>query len=69
MSLCRSIAFLGTSALPPYVELNARESPTSIEGLQLNNRFDYINGPSSSKGDDYSIAPLRPSSPNTKLGV
>ena len=69
MSLYRSIAFLRTSALPPYVELNARESPTSIEGLQLNNRFDCVDGPSSSKGDDYSVAPLRPSSLSTELGV
>ena len=69
MSLYRLIAFLGTSALPPYVELDARESPTSIEGLQLDNRFDCVDGPSSSKGDDRSIAPPRPSSPSTELGV
>ena len=62
MSLCRLIAFLKVSA-------NASKSPDSVKELRLNNQFDYINGPGSSKGDGYSIAPLRPSSPSTKLGV
>ena len=62
MSLYRSIAFLEVSA-------NASKSPNSIKELRLNNQFDYINRPSSSKGDGYSIAPLRPSSPSTELGV
>ena len=62
MSLCRLITFLEVSA-------NTSKSPNSVKELQLNNQFNYINGPGSSKGDNYSIAPLRPSSPSTKLGV
>ena len=62
MSLYRLVAFL-------EVMTNARETPDSVKELQLDNQFDYINGPSSSKGDDYSVAPLRPSSPSTELGV
>jgi hypothetical protein len=62
MSLYRLTAFLETSA-------NASKSPNSIKELLLNNQFDYINRPRSSKGDDYSIAPLRSSSPSIKLGV
>jgi hypothetical protein len=62
ISLYRSVAFLEASA-------NARESPDSVKELKLNNQFDCIDGPGSSKGDNYSIAPLGPSSPSTKLGV
>jgi len=62
MSLCRLIAFLEASA-------NARESPNFVKKLQLNNQFDCVNGPSSSGRDSYSVAPLGPSSPSTKLGV
>ena len=62
MSLYRLIAFLGTRA-------DASKSPNSIKELLLNNQFNYINRPRSSKGDNLSIAPLRPSSPSTKLGV
>ena len=62
MSLCRLIAFLEVSA-------DASKSPNSVKELRLNNQFDYINGFSSSKGDGCSIAPLRPSSSSTELGV
>jgi len=62
MSLCRLIAFLEASA-------NARESPNSIKELQLNNQFNCVDGPGSSSGDGYSVAPLGLSSPSTKLGV
>jgi len=62
MSLYRSLAFL-------KVNTNAIKAPNSVKGLQLNNQFNYIDRPSSSKGDNYSITPLRPSSPSTKLGV
>ena len=62
MSLYRLIAFLGTRA-------NASKSPNSVKELQRNNQFNCINGPGSSEGDGYSIAPLRPSSPSTELGV
>ena len=62
MSLCRLITFL-------EVNTNAIEVLNSVKGLQLNNQFNYVNGPGFSKGDNYSIAPLRPSSSSTKLGV
>ena len=62
MSLCRSIAFLEASA-------DARESPNSVKELQLNDQFDYVNGPSSSNGGGCGIAPFGPSFPSTKLGV
>ena len=62
MSLYRLIAFLEVSA-------NASKSSNSVKELRLNNQFDYINRPSSSKGDDYSVAPFRPSSPSTESGV
>jgi len=62
MSLYRSIAFLEASA-------DARESPNSVKELQLNDQFDCIDGPGSGGGDGYSVAPLKLSSPSTKLGV
>jgi hypothetical protein len=62
MSLYRLTAFLETSA-------DASKSPDSVKELLLDDQFDYINRPRSSKGDDRSVAPLRSSSPSTKLGV
>ena len=62
MSLCRLVAFLEAS-------VNTSKSPNSIKELLLNNQFNYINRPRSSKGDNYSIAPFRPSSFSTKLEV
>ena len=62
MSLCRSITFLEASA-------DARESPASVKGLQLNDQFDCVDGPGFSKEDDCSVAPFGPSSLSIKLGV
>ena len=62
MSLYRSVTFLKAST-------NTRESLNSVKELQFNNQFNYINRPGFNKGDNYSITPLRPSSPSTKSGV
>ena len=62
MSLCRLVAFLEAS-------VNASKSPNSVKELLLHNQLNYINRPKSSKRDNHSIAPLRPSSPSTKLRV
>ena len=62
MSLCRSVAFL-------KVNTNTGKSPDSVKEFQFNDQFNYVNGPGFSKRDNHSVAPLRPSSPNTKSRV